>query len=363
MRSVRVDLGSRGYDVRIGAGSIAQLDEAVPLAGLADATAFVVVADRATGNTIDAVALALARCNAVVHTIVLDVTENSKSPAVLDDLYGELIARGVDRRGVIVAVGGGVIGDLAGYLAATYLRGIRWVGVPTTLLAAVDSAIGGKTGINHARGKNLIGAVHQPSLVVVDSTTFATLPARETVSGYGEMLKYGLALDRRLWDDLVGLAPEDIGDAQIERCVARKAAIVSADELDRSGQREILNFGHTIGHALEAATGYGYFRHGEAVVLGMRAALTLSVARGHCAADVAARADTYLASVPVPPLPALDRLDVLAAVERDKKKSAPGRIRFVLLRDIGETVSDDAVDPAAIGTALDELEAACASVS
>jgi 3-dehydroquinate synthase len=363
MRTVRVELGSRSYDVRIGSDIIAQFDEAIPLAGLGDATSFTVIGDRATGGTISTVANALARAHGTVHTIALDVSEKSKSPDVLDSLYGELISHGVDRRGVIVAVGGGVIGDLAGYLAATYLRGVRWIGVPTTLLAAVDSSIGGKTGINHALGKNLIGAIHQPSLVVIDRLTFTSLPGRELVSGYGEMLKYGLALDRRLWEDLVSIRPDEIGDSQIERCVARKATIVAGDESDRLGQREILNFGHTIGHALEAVTGYAYFRHGEAVVLGMRAALTLSVARGHCSAQVAAKADAHLAAVPVPALPKLDHAEVLAAVMRDKKKSAPGRIRFVLLHDIGETVSDDGVDAAAIGSALDMLEASCASAS
>jgi 3-dehydroquinate synthase len=363
MRTVRVDLGSRSYDVRIGADIIARFDEAIPLAGLGDATSFVVIADRATGGTMTTVANALSRSNPTVHTIALDVSENSKSATVLDSLYAELIAKGVDRRAVIVAVGGGVIGDLAGYVAATYLRGVRWIGVPTTLLAAVDSSIGGKTGINHALGKNLIGAIHQPSLVLIDALTFTTLPERERVSGYGEMLKYGLALDRRLWDDLVSITPDQVGEAQIERCVARKASIVGADEHDRSGQREILNFGHTIGHALEAVTGYGYFRHGEAVVLGMRAALTLSVGRGHCDASVAAKADAHLAAVPVPALPKLDRSAILNAVMRDKKKNAPGRVRFVLLRDVGETVSDDGVDPAAIEAALDALEASCASAS
>jgi 3-dehydroquinate synthetase len=240
---------------------------------------------------------------------------------------------------------------------------VRWIGVPTTLLAAVDSSVGGKTAINHARGKNLIGAIHQPSLVVVDVSTFATLPRRELISGYGEMIKYGLALDAALWDDLLGVDPGAVTEAHIERCIALKAAIVCADERDETGVRETLNFGHTIGHAIEAATSYAYYRHGEAVVLGMRAAVAISAARRHCSADLAAQADAALATVPVPPLPPLDAGAIVAAVGRDKKKAAGGATRFVLLRAIGATVPDAGVDRDAVRAALAFLERACGSPS
>jgi 3-dehydroquinate synthase len=283
--------------------------------------------------------------------------------AVLDELYGRFIDAKLDRSGVIVAVGGGVIGDLAGYAAATYSRGVRWIGIPTTLLAAVDSSVGGKTAINHARGKNLIGAIHQPSLVVVDRSVFATLPRRELVSGYGEMIKYGLALDRALWNDLLAVDPAAVTDAQIERCVALKAAIVSADERDETGVRETLNFGHTIGHAIEAATSYAYYRHGEAVVLGMRAAVALSAARRHCSDALASSVDGALAAVAVPPLPALDTATIVDAVARDKKRAAGGATRFVLLRDIGETVADAGVERAAIAAAYRFVESASASAA
>ncbi|GAC1409200.1 MAG: 3-dehydroquinate synthase [Candidatus Velthaea sp.] len=360
---MRIELGSRSYDVLIGPDTIDSLERSTTLAGLADANAYALVADRACSATTDRVAAALARTGTPLHRIELDVTEASKSGVVLDELYGRFIDARLNRRSVIVAVGGGVIGDLAGYAAATFVRGVRWVGVPTTLLAAVDSAIGGKVAINHARGKNLIGAIHQPSLVVIDPGTFATLPPREFVSGYGEMLKYGLAMDRRLWDDLIALAPDAVGVAQIERCVARKAAVVAMDERDESGVREVLNFGHTIAHAIEAVTGYGYYRHGEAVVLGMRAALRLSVMRGHCAAVVAEGIDAQLHGVPLPPLPALDADAILAAVHRDKKRAANGNTRFVLLSGLGETLPDDGVTDADIRTAVTMLETACASPS
>ena len=361
MRTVRFALGPRGYDVVIGPQTIDTLDASAAAAGLADAGAFVLVADRATGPAVERVAGALARLGKPVHRIVLDVAETSKSMAGLDDLYGRFIDARLDRSAIVVALGGGVIGDLAGFAAATYSRGLRWIGVPSTLLAAVDSSVGGKTGINHARGKNLIGAIHQPALVIVDRSLFATLPRRELISGYGEMIKYGLALDRGLWNDLFLVDPGAVTDAHIERCIALKAAIVGADERDETGVRETLNFGHTIGHAIESATAYAYYRHGEAVVLGMRAAVALSAVRRHCSVAFAAGVDAQLATVPVPALPPLDPETIADAVARDKKRSAGGATRFVLLRAIGETVPDAGVDRAAVVAAFRGLETACIS--
>jgi 3-dehydroquinate synthase len=363
MLTVRFALGARGYDAHIGSGTIDVLDVLVRGAGLDDAGAFALVCDRATAGAIERVATALRRLGKPVHEIALDVCEASKSLAGLDDLYGRFIDANLDRSAVIVALGGGVVGDLAGFAAATFSRGVRWIGVPTTLLAAVDSSVGGKTAVNHERGKNLIGAMHQPSLVVVDPSVFATLPRRELVSGYGEMIKYGLALDPALWRDLLAVDPGAVTDALIERCLAIKARIVAADERDETGVRETLNFGHTIGHAIEAATSYTYYRHGEAVVLGMRAAVALSAARGHCTAELAAAVDAQLATVRVPPLPALDPDVIVAAVARDKKRIAGGATRFVLLRAIGETVPDAGVDRAAVRGAFAFLETACASLS
>lgn len=363
MKTVRFALGERAYDAHIGTQTLDTLDALAERAGLADAGAFALVADRAAGPAVERVGAALGRLGKPVHSIVLDVAEAGKSMAGLDDLYGRFIDAKLDRSGVVVALGGGVIGDLAGYAAATFMRGVRWIGVPTTLLAAVDSSVGGKTAINHARGKNLIGAIHQPALVVVDRSVFATLPLREHISGYGEMIKYGLALDRPLWNELLGVRPTAVTDAQIERCIALKAAIVSADERDETGVRETLNFGHTIGHAIEAATSYEYYRHGEAVILGMRAAVALSATRGHCSRELAATVDAQLAGVPVPPLPALDPSSIVDAVARDKKRAAGGATRFVLLRTIGETVADPGVDRAAIRDAYAFLESACASRS
>jgi 3-dehydroquinate synthase len=358
MRTVRFALGSRGYDVRIGEGAVDDAAALAAQAGLDDAGAYAVVGDRAASAALERTVHALRATGKPVHEIGLDVSESSKSMAGLDALYGRFIDAKLDRSGVVVAVGGGVVGDLAGYAAATFLRGVRYIGVPTTLLAAVDSSVGGKTAINHARGKNLIGAIHQPSLVIVDRSSFASLPPREFISGYGEMIKYGLALDARLWNELLAVEPSAVGDAQIERCIALKAAIVAADERDDKGIRETLNFGHTIGHALEAATDYGYYRHGEAVVVGMRAAVHLSAMRAHCSAELAAAIDAELAAVPVPALPPIDADAVVAAVGRDKKRAGGGATRFVLLRAIGETINDTGVDTRAVRDALAFLETA-----
>jgi 3-dehydroquinate synthase len=358
LKTVRFALGARAYNVQIGAGTIDAAAALAADAGLNDAGAYAIVGDRAAGAALERTAQALRATGKPVHEIVLDVSESSKSMAGLDALYGRFIDAKLDRSGVVVAVGGGVIGDLAGYAAATFLRGVRYIGIPTTLLAAVDSSVGGKTAINHARGKNLIGAIHQPSLVIVDRTAFASLPRREFVSGYGEMIKYGLALDARLWDELIALDPSAVGDAQIERCIALKAAIVAADERDEKGIRETLNFGHTIGHALEAATDYAYYRHGEAVVVGMRAAVHLSAARSHCSPQLADAVDAELAGVPVPALPALDTAAIVAAVGRDKKRAGGGATRFVLLRAIGETVGDAGVDAHALQETLAFLKTA-----
>jgi 3-dehydroquinate synthase len=363
VKTVRFALGPRAYDVHIGGATIDTLDALAERSGLADAGSFALVGDRAAGAAFGRVAAALRRLGKPVHEIALDVAETNKSMAGLDDLYGRFIDAGLDRSSVIVALGGGVIGDLAGYAAATYARGVRWIGVPTTLLAAVDSSIGGKTAINHTRGKNLIGAIHQPSLVVVDRSVFATLPRRELISGYGEMIKYGLALDAELWNDLLAVDPGAITDTHIERCIALKAAIVGADERDESGVRETLNFGHTIGHAIEAVTSYTYYRHGEAVVLGMRAAVALSTARRHCSADLAAAIDARLAAIPVPELPPLDPGAIVEAVARDKKRAAGGATRFVLLRAVGDTVADSGVDPGAVRRAVAFLTTAYATRS
>ena len=270
--------------------------------------------------------------------------ERAKTLATVSGLYDALLTARVDRGSTIVAVGGGVVGDMVGFAAATFLRGVRLVHVPTTVMAQVDSAIGGKVGVNHATGKNLIGAFHPPVLVVVDPDALATLSRREFRAGLYEVIKYGVIADDALLVT-VDTALADVlmqrGDALtdvIAACCRIKAAVVSADEQEH-GLRRTLNFGHTVGHALEATTGYGRLRHGEAVALGMRAALSLGVARGVTPPALAARVSALIARLgPLPSVADVPAADVIRAIGFDKKV-VNGRLHFVLATGGGDTAT------------------------
>jgi len=274
--------------------------------------------------------------------------ERFKNTQSVGRIYEALIRAGADRGSVIVAVGGGVIGDTAGFAAATYLRGISLVHVPTTLLAQVDSSIGGKVGVNHALGKNLIGAFHQPALVAIDPLLLRTLPRREFRSGLYEVVKYGMIASRDLFDRVTANTkaifardPAVLEPAIVESCRI-KADVVSKDERE-SGLRRILNFGHTIGHALEAVTRYRRFRHGEAIAYGMLAAADLAVVRGALAErERQALAGLITRLGPLPPIGDLPIPDVMAAVRRDKKV-VHGTLHFVIAIEIGATMTVDDV--------------------
>jgi 3-dehydroquinate synthase len=281
------------------------------------------------------------------------VSEDFKQLDALMEVYGALLDLKATRESILVAIGGGVIGDAAGFVAATYQRGIRWVGVPTTLLAQVDSALGGKTAVNHPRGKNLIGAFHQPSLVLSDPACLNTLPERDRISGLGEIVKYALTYSPEFlteleqhWRRLLALDPAVLVPA-VARCCELKLQAVAADEHDVLGIREVLNFGHTFGHALEAATAYGAFRHGEAVLWGMRFAVKLSQVCGHLPEAQALRLLTLLWQIPVPPLPAL-AWPVLRNHIKHDKKARGNRVRWVLLQDVGQVYLDLDVPEAAL---------------
>ncbi len=242
-----------------------------------------------------------------------------------------------------MALGGGVVGDLAGFVAATYLRGINFVQVPTTLLAMVDSSVGGKTGVNLPEGKNLVGAFHQPKLVVADLDTLATLPAREFAAGMAEVIKYGAIRDRALFDRVAtGVKPDDADlDVIVEKCVAIKARIVENDEFETKGERALLNFGHTIGHAIEKATGYTTYLHGESLSLGSRAAAWLSVWHAGLPESDARRIEAALTAnhLPLVLKPEVDRAAILGALGNDKKVATDGKNRWVLLKSLGEATS------------------------
>lgn len=274
--------------------------------------------------------------------ILIPDGERFKNLTTVGRIYDALIRVAADRATAILAVGGGVVGDIAGFAAATYLRGVPVVQVPTTLLGQVDSAIGSKVGVNHPMGKNLIGAFHAPAAVVIDVDFLRTLPRREFRAGLYEVVKYGVIADRDLFDRVSGNLPalfardNEVLLPVIASCCRIKAAIVEGDERE-SGARRTLNFGHTVGHALEAVTKYRRFRHGEAVAYGMLAAAEIAVARGALADRDRVRLTDVIRSMgPLPAVSDLPAAEILDAVARDKKMVA-GRLHFVLPTSIGST--------------------------
>src|SRR5438309_4240378 len=291
---VRVDLGARSYPVVIGAGVLAEVGPRLAAAGYRGRCALV-TSERVGTLYREPVVASLAEAGFSPVAVEIPDGEQHKNLAWLAVLYDRLLDAGIERRSPLIALGGGVVGDLAGFAAATLLRGLPLVQVPTTLLGQVDAAIGGKTGINHALGKNLIGAFHQPRLVVVDVATLRSLPRREFVAGLAEVVKYAVIRDAELFaaleaqlDGLLGL-DESVLVPVVASCCEHKAAVVAADEREESGERAVLNFGHTVGHALEVLTEYRRLLHGEAVAIGMVAAARVSQARGLCAAATVER--------------------------------------------------------------------------
>jgi len=292
--------------------------------------------------------------------ILIEDGERYKNLNTVARVLDALVKAGADRSTVVIAVGGGVIGDLVGFAAATYLRGVPVVHVPTTLLAQVDSAIGGKTGVNHPLGKNLIGAFHAPSLVVADPRVLETLPRREFRAGLYEVIKYGViaepALLDRMRETLPAIFNRDGGAvAPLVAASCRiKAAVVSADERE-SGVRRTLNFGHTIGHALEAVTKYKRFRHGEAIGYGMLAALAIGVTRGITPKSLGEEVDALITQLgPLPSVADISARDVLAAIKRDKKV-VNGTLHFIAAADRGRTVEVTDVSEKELVTAVKKL--------
>lgn len=356
-KTVKVALGARSYDIVIGPGA---LDEAGALIHPLLVRPFVVVVTdknvaAAQGARIEA---ALARAGIAVRMAVIAAGEQSKSFGGLEALCETLLGHGVERRDLIVAFGGGVVGDLTGFAAAILRRGCRFVQVPTTLLAQVDSSVGGKTAINARVGKNLIGAFHQPELVICDPTALTTLPLRERRAGYAEIVKYAAIGDRGFFAQLeseadgVLAAEPDACVRAVERSCAMKAAIVAADERE-SGERALLNFGHTFGHALEAASGYSdRLLHGEAVSAGMALAFDYSAARGLCAAEDAVRFKHHLRAAGLPAsladIGGGFRADDLIDLMMQDKKTESGRLTLILVRGIGAAFIEKAADTASV---------------
>jgi 3-dehydroquinate synthase len=362
MSIVRVELGARSYDVRIAPGLLAQAGE--HLGPLLRGNRALVVSDEqvwaAQGERLSA-----ALDGMVVEPVLVSPGEGSKSFPVLADLIDRLLALGVERSDQLIAFGGGVIGDLAGFAAAIVNRGCGFVQVPTTLLSQVDSSVGGKTGINVGAGKNLVGAFHQPSLVLIDPQVLDTLDPRQVRSGYAEIAKYGLIEDADFFAWLEENGSSVIaGDVDarchaIKRAVAGKAGIVAADERETNDRRALLNLGHTFGHALEAETGYSdRLLHGEAVALGCVLAMDFSVARGTCSTADADSTRDHFAKLGLPVSLAAAGIDASGAdlahhMASDKKK-AGGRVAFILSRGIGQAYVDRTVEMADVAAFLDD---------
>ncbi len=341
---IRVSLGDRSYPIVIGAGWLAHVGERVRQAVGAKAIRAAVVSDsRVAPLYAPRVSGALRASGFTVTEIQIPEGEQHKNLAWLALLYDRLIEAQIERSSPVVAVGGGVVGDLAGFAAATALRGVPLVQVPTTLLAQVDAAIGGKTAINHAAGKNLIGAFYQPRLVAIDVDTLRTLPRREYVAGLAEVVKYGAILDAelfgRLEQNVEGVLRQDPALLVniVSRCCRLKADVVESDETE-GGYRAILNFGHTIGHAIETLTEYRRLLHGEAVGIGMICAARLSRAVVSLPRGDVDRLERLLHAFGVPTQvpPDLQKEQIALAIEADKKASG-GKIKFVCLESIGKT--------------------------
>ena len=354
---IRVELGARGYDILVGSGLMD--DAAQHLARvIAEKRVFVVTDENLARTHWPRLERALAEAGIDRPHIVLPPGEHTKSFAQLERLLDSLLAHKPERRSILVALGGGVIGDLVGLAASLLLRGVDFVQIPTTLLAQVDSAVGGKTGIDTRHGKNLVGSFHQPRLVLADLDALATLPARELHAGYAEVVKYGLIDDAAFfaWLEANGAAVLS-GDrtAQAHAVVTSlkaKARIVAADERE-GGVRALLNLGHTFGHAIEAALSFDSLLHGEAVGLGLGLAFDLSVRLGLCPASDAGRVRAHLAQTGLPTripqgLPAGRLIELMG----QDKKVAGGRITFILARGIGQSFVAREVPLASVREAL-----------
>jgi len=341
MRKVHVALGERSYDILVGQGLLAGLGRACKRVGLRGRCA--VVTDRRVGPLYASVAVTSLRAAGFEPTVItVPAGEKAKSLAQAAGCYDRLAIHRLERRSFVVALGGGVVGDLAGFVAATYLRGVPFVQVPTTLLAQVDSSVGGKTGVNLGAGKNLVGSFWQPRLVMCDLDTLKTLPSREYRAGLGEVIKYGIIRDaaffRRLEKNVERLLRLDRRELElvVARCCAIKAEVVSQDERE-SGLRAILNFGHTFGHGLEASTRYGRYLHGEAIAIGQVVAARLSGDQlGFPARDVGRIAGLFTrAGLPVQARLSRMQREQLGAAMRLDKKVAQGQMRFVLAEQLG----------------------------
>lgn len=357
MKTVRVELADRSYDIMIAPGTRARVGELAKKLGLGSRC--LVVTDETVGPLYARTVVdGLREAGFATETAELEPGEQSKSLETVRGLYDEMLQKNLDRKSFIVALGGGVVGDVAGFAAATYMRGIPIVQVPTTVVAQVDSSVGGKTGVNLPEGKNLVGAFHQPRLVVIDPETLYTLEERDLRAGFAEIAKHGAIRDavHFTWLEahvvaFMGLDLPTLEEAIAESCRI-KATVVALDERE-TGLRAILNFGHTVGHALEALTAYGAFRHGEAVAIGMACAASLSVAVNNAPQADADRLVALLERAGLPTtFSGIETAAILQKIRRDKKVEEQ-RLRMVLMDRIGQVSIAPNVNPEALVAAVE----------
>lgn len=354
--TIPVPLPNNPHSITVQAGLLAHIGDA--LGALQLPPRVTIITDTIVGDLyLAGIQSSLQQAGIAARTINIPTGESSKSLSQLAAIYDQLVAIRHERGEAIIALGGGVVGDLAGFVAATYLRGVPVIQIPTTLLAMVDSAIGGKTGINHPQAKNAIGAFYQPRAILIDPAALLTLADRTYREGWGEIVKYGVGLDTDLFTDLEQLGAQllhrdlDRITPIIARCARIKATIISGDERE-GGQRILLNYGHTIGHALEAVTGYGTLLHGEAVFLGMAVEARIAASLGMISPDAVARQDALSAIFQPPPFPKQVTVAEILAATRLDKKARGGRVQWVLPTGIGtSTTRDDVPDD----LVLDEL--------
>ncbi|MBD3378249.1 3-dehydroquinate synthase [candidate division KSB1 bacterium] len=358
MNRVHVDLGENSYDIFIQPGllqEIPSLTRSLSLQG-----SIFIISDTRVASIYGELVLKQFQKVGKAHLLTVPEGESSKSISMADSLYTQLLQLGANRKDTIIALGGGVIGDLAGFVAATFMRGIPFIQIPTTVLAQVDSSVGGKVGINHPMGKNLIGAFYQPRLVIIDPDVLHSLDERQVRAGLAEVIKYAFISDPVLFqtlethlESIIRLEEKTLVNAVLEKCCQIKAEVVRQDEKE-SGLRAILNFGHTLGHALEAVTGYRTLYHGEAVAHGMIMALELSKTCGLSNQEVS-RGQNLVRRLEVAPLPEnLDPAAILEAMARDKKRLKNVQ-NWILLTSIGNAVITNNISPKQTKTVLTDL--------
>lgn len=359
MNEVRVSLGERSYTIHIGNHILETIGEKM-LDFSFSRTAFIISDTNVAPLYLDTVADSLRKAGFIVHTAIVPAGEQSKAFTTAESLFTTCIEKGLDRKSPIIALGGGVVGDLAGFIAATYLRGVPFIQIPTSLLAQVDSSVGGKVAVNHPLGKNLIGAFYQPKFVLIDIATLTTLPPRELSTGLAEVIKYGLIADHALFNYLSKHSEEVLSlDYQAIRHLVTRSCEIKSDVVTRdekeSSLRMILNFGHTAAHAIEANTGYRKYNHGEAVAIGMVVAARISQACGYISEADVDTIENQIAQYRLPLVAEDCREEELYNLLYHDKKMIGGKLNWVLLKSISKTEIRSDINEAIIHQALETI--------